>query len=150
MTSAITAFMEHAATPKSREKRAKPLTEVDVAIRDAKRRAASGEWAGSKGSTFIGLYAMCHEMVYGVIPDELYSAGMFRAAAKSAANALHELFDDEPVRVVLFIKWAWEREKRKNEWALRQGFDRNRLSWKWQFSPNMLTDWRISLTQKRR
>lgn len=150
MTSAISAFMEHAAHQKPRDKRAKPLTEVDVAMRDAKRRAASGDWVGSKGSTFIGLYAMCHEMVYTVIPDELYAAGIFKAAARNAANAMHELFDDDPVKVVQFMKWAWEREKRKHEWAQRQGFDRNRMSWKWQFSLNMLTDYRVSLTQKRR
>lgn len=152
MTSAITnSFLAHVSSNKQRgEKRPKQLTQVDVAMRDAKRRAASGEWDGSKGSTFIGLYAMCHEMVYGVIPDELYSAGIFKAAARNAANAMHEMFEDDPVKVVVFMRWAWAREKRKHEWAQQQGFDRNRMSWKWQFARNLLTDYRISLTQKRR
>lgn len=130
--------------------RAKPLQPIDIAIDDAKRRASSGEWSWSKGATFLGLHALCHKMIYGIIPDELYVSGVYRAASRMAAKALHELFDDDADAMAAFVRWSWEREKRKHTWALANGVDRNRLSWKWQFSRGLLTDYRIAIQQKRR
>lgn len=130
--------------------KAKPLSSVEVAMDDAKHRAASGDWVGSKGATFVGLHALCHKMIYGVIPDELYALGLYRAAIKLAAKAMHELFADDPDAMAAFVRWTWEREKRKHTWALANGVDRNRLSWRWQFGRALLTDYRVALTQKRR
>jgi hypothetical protein len=135
---------------RSKVKRSKALPQVDVAIDDAKRRALSGEWNDSKGATFVGLHAFCHKMVYGIVPDELYVPGLFRAAARGAAKALHEFFDDDPAELAAFVRWSWEREKRKNSWAQANGVDRSRLSWKWQFSRSLLTDYKIDLSTRRR
>jgi hypothetical protein len=142
-------FCEEFEKPARASRRAKPMDPVDVAILDAKKRAETGEWNWSKGATFVGLYAMCHQMIYGVVPDELYTTGTFRAAARSAANALHVLFDDDACAFAEFVRWSWEREKRKHNWALAQGFDRNRMSWKLQFSRALLTDYRIAKAQRR-
>lgn len=133
--------------PRLRVKRAKPMTPVEIAIDDARRRAASGEWAGSKGATLVGLYAMCHCMVYGVIPSELSEVPTFRAASRMAAKAMHELFGDDPAEVAAFIRWAWQVEKRKNTWAQSKAIDRKRMGWRAQFCRSMETDYRINQKQ---
>jgi hypothetical protein len=148
-TAAFVAQFEKEKGPRTRT-RAKALAPIEVAMDDAKRRAASGDWSAAKGSSFVGLYAICHHMIYGVVPDELFQAGVYKVAAKIAANALHDLFADDPDAMAAFVRWCWVREKRKHNWALGNGFDRNRLGWKWQFSRALLTDYRVSTSQKRR
>lgn len=137
------------AEPPKRTKRVH-LNQIEIAIDDASRRAVSGEWEGSKGATFVGLYAMCHRMVYGVTPSELELQAVFNAAAKMARSTMHELFNDQPEEFAAFIRWAWEVEKRKAAWAQAKAVDRRRLSWRYQFSRSLETDYRIELKTKRR
>lgn len=146
----VARFEEEEKKPRQRVRRSKALSPVEVAIDDASRRAKSGEWAGSKGKTFVGLYAMCHRLVYGVIPSEVQDVAGFSAASKNAARALHELFADDPHEMASFIRWAWEVEKRKNAWAQSKAIDRKRLGWRAQFSRALETDYRIYLKQRRR
>lgn len=138
--------------PRMRVKRTKrtTLTDVEVAIDEANRRAMSGEWAGSKGRTFVGLYALCHRMIYGVVPEELTDRLMFNTVAKMAAKVMHECFDDDPNELAAFVRWSWEVEKRKNSWAQSKAIDRRRLGPKVQFSRGVVTDYRIYLKQQRR
>lgn len=117
---------------------------------DARRRAESGDWEEARGSSLVGLYALCHEMIYGVVPEELFAIAEYRTAAKVAARMMHENFNDDPSEVAAFIRWSWEREKRKNNWAQAKGFDRKRLGVRWQFSLGLLTDYRIARSQKKR
>lgn len=151
--SAISEFIKHVEPekgPRPRVRRSRAMTPVEVAIDDASRRAKSGEWAGSKGKTFVGLYAMCHRLVYGVVPSELEERGAFFAAQKHAARALHELFNDDVQLMAEFVRWSWEVEKRKHAWAQSRTIDRKRLSWRVQFSRALETDFRIYLKQRRR
>lgn len=151
MSAAIDLCNMFAPQPKPKVKRvkAKSMPPIEVALDDAKRRAKSGDWEGSKGATFIGLYALCHEMVYGVVPDELYEQQTFRAAAKFALKVLRDRFEDDADQCAAFMRWSWEREKRKHTWAQANGLDRNRLGWKLQFATTMLTDYRVALSQKK-
>lgn len=110
-------------------------------MNDAKARARSGDWGGVGGSTLVGLYAMCHELVYKVIPLELKKTGTFRAASRAASSMLKSHFEGEPDEMVSFIKWAWEREKGRAKWAVENQKDRNRMGWMVQFSESMLTDY---------
>lgn len=134
----------------ARPRKARMLAPIEIALDDAKRRAASGDWDGAHGSTFVGLYALCHQMIYSVVPEELFAIAEYRTAAKMAAKMLHENFGDDPFRLAEFIRWSWEREKRKHNWALANGADRKRLGVRWQFSLGILTDYRIALSQKKR
>jgi len=125
------------------------LKPLDQALEDAKRRASSGEWDDAKGLALVGLYAFCHHATYGVLPAELYEQSAIRMACKSAAACMHAHFDDDPFRVVEFIKWAWKREQRRVDWALKQGNkDRARLAWRLQFSASFVTDYKVE-AQKR-
>lgn len=150
--SAIASFCEDFSKPRGGPKirrRTKPLPAITVAMDDARRRAMTGDWTGSKGSTLVGLYAICHKMIYGVVPDELYHAATMRAASRLAASSLHVVFRDEASEAVAFIRWSWEREKRKNAWASQKGFDRSRLGWKFQFSRSLFTDYRVHRQTRR-
>lgn len=151
-TRSITDFVNSFEKPKGPRLRvkAKPLTPVEIALDEAARRAASGEWAGAKGSTLVGLYAMCHRMVYGIVPSELSEQATFHAASKMAAKAMHDLFGDDPAEVAAFVKWAWQVEKRKNEWAQSKSVDRKHLGWRAQFCRSLETDYRIAQKQGRR
>ena len=151
MTSCTAMFVQSVAKikqqPKTRTR--KQLALIDVAVDEAQRRARTGDWEDAKAATFVGLYALCHRLVYGVLPSELVAAGTFKLAVRMAAKAKHELFHDDGIALVEFVRWTWEREKRKNSWAQSKSVDRNRMSWKWQFSRAMETDYRIHLSQKR-
>lgn len=135
---------------RTKQKRTKALSSLEIAVNDASHRARSGDWENSKGATFVGLHAMCHRMVYGILPIELSSIPTFRAAARNALRALHVLFSDDPDELAAFVRWTWEREKRKHSWALSSGIDRNRMSWKWQFSDSMVTDYKIYINSRKR
>lgn len=136
--------------PRVRRGGRRQLLPIEVALDDARRRAASGEWDGAKGSSLVGLYALCHELIYGIVPEELRELASFRFAAKQAASFAHDHFDDDFGAAAGFVKWAWEREKRKHTWALKNGVDRNRLSWRLQFSAMLLTDWKVEQRAPRR
>jgi hypothetical protein len=137
-------------TPRVRRGGRKQLLPVEVALDDARRRAGSGEWEGAKGSTLVGLYALCHQLIYGIVPEELRELPAFRGAAKQAAGFVHAHFGDDYGAAAAFVKWAWEREKKKHVWALKNGATRNRMSWRLQFSASLLTDWRVERQPRRR
>ena len=134
--------------PRTRRRRSH-LTPLEIVVDDASRRAASGDWAGAKGGTLVGLYALCHRMVYGVLPGELEQVGLFRQACKQAASLMHELFSDDASAVAAFVRWSWEREKRRNAWAQSKQIERNRLGWRAQFSRALETDYRVASKQRR-
>lgn len=151
--SAVAAFISHVQEskrggPRPRVK-AKPLTPVQVAVKIAKARAISGDWSDAKPAAFVGLHCICHQMIYGITPLELDQQALFRAAARLAAKAQHELFNDDPHELAEFVRWSWSREKGKNTWAQQKQVERNRLNWRWQFSRSLVTDYRIAISQRR-
>lgn len=154
---AIGAFVQKATPPEVQKGRSRvrrggkrKLTPLEVAVDDASRRSTSGVWEDAKGATLVGLYAFAHKLTYGVLPDELQDARLFTVASKLAARMVHVHFGDDWSRSVDFIRWTWEREKGRDAWARAQGVDRNRMSWKLQFSASFVTDYRAAPTRRRR
>lgn len=133
--------------PRTRARR--HLTAFEIALDDAARRANSGDWDGASGATLVGLYAFCHRLLYTVLPEELAAVPKFNAAAKRAKAFVHDHFADDFGAAAAFIKWSWEREKRKNQWCRDNGVEARRLGWLLQFSPSLLTDWRVDAARKR-
>ncbi len=122
-------------------RRSRTLPSVEVAVDEAKRRAREGDWGDAKGSSMVGMYAMCHEMVYEVVPLELGKDPAFKAASRCASNMLKKHFNGNAGAMAAFVKWAWEREKGRAKWAKDNQRDRNRMTWMIQFSESMLTDY---------
>jgi len=127
--------------------RAKKLRPIDSAMDDARRRSASGDWEGSTATTFVGLYAFCHDLTHGVVPEELAERGLFSAAVRVASAMLRDRFGGDADAMASFVVWSWEREKGREDYAQRVGNTRNRMSWRLQFSAAFFTDYLVD--QKR-
>lgn len=136
----VASFLE--STPKARATHQR-LNDLDVAMRNAESRAKSGEWDGATGAVLVGLYAMLHVRVYQIRPEELTAQVEFRRASSQAKRLLHAHFGDDADAMVEFVKWAWQREKKRAEWARNQGTTRTRLSWRFLFSASMVSDYRV-------
>jgi len=148
----VAAFLTHnrPSKPPPGTGRGRTLGPLAVALEDAERRAASGEWEDAGARAFVGLYAMCHRMVYHVDAGDLTDTRTFQAATRLAAGALHRYFGDDKDDLVEFIKWIWEREKGREEWAAREGKDRGRLNVRLQFSATLVTDYRVDQSRRKR
>lgn len=146
------AFVGHRAkrTPIGGAATTKALKPVDAAVDGAERRSRSGVWDGAVGRTFVGLFALCHRIVYGEIPLELYEIADFGIASRMATKALHVWFGDDEGAFVEFIKWSWEREKGRDAWAIANGRDRTRMRARFQFSAAMVQDYRVEKSKGRR
>ncbi len=148
----VASFLSHKSkrTPVGGAAKTPALKPVEVAVLDAENRSKAGTWTGATGRTFVGLYALCHRIVYGEIPLELFEKMEFSIAARMATKALHEWFVDDPTFLVEFVKWSWTREESRDAWAIREGKDRTRMRARFQFSAAMVQDWRIDRTKGRR
>lgn len=150
--SSVASFLSHKSkrTPIGGAAGTRKLPRIEQAVDDAEHRSKSGTWEGATGRTLVGLYALCHRIVYGEIPLELYQKAEFSVAARMATKALHEWFGDDPALFVEFLKWSWEREKGRDAWATREGKSRSRMRARFQFSAAMVQDWRVERTRDRR
>ena len=130
--------------------RGRKKTALEVALENAEKRAASGRWDDATAGAFVGLYAMCHRLTYGVDAADLAERGTFQAATRAATRALHDHFGDDKAELVEFVKWVWEREKGREEWAAREGKSRGRLNVRIQFSAGLVTDYRVDQSRHKR
>ena len=52
-------------------------------------------------------------------------------------------FGGDPSKMVAFMHWAWKGEQRREAYAKDKGYERRRMSWRVQFSAELLTDYRV-------
>lgn len=146
----VAAFLAHNANrkPPAGTRRTTTQGPLEGLLEDAEKRAASGDWESASGRSFVGLYALCHRLTYGVDAVELEDRQTLQNATRAAAKALHVHFADDKSELVEFVKWVWEREKGRDQWAAQNGRARNRLGIRLQFAPALVTDYRVD--QQRR
>lgn len=126
-------------------KRDRALTDFEVAVQGAENKARSGDWIVADGKVLVGLCAVCHKMVYGLLPLELEKQQReFRAATREASRILRVHFNNDIGAMVEFVKWVWQREKGRVEWASKQSppRERTRLGWRLSLSDSFVTDYR--------
>lgn len=130
----------------------RPPSKFQAALQAARRRAQSGEWATADGEAIVGLYAVCHEMVYGVLPSELEEGRLFKLASREAARLMRVSFGGDVDAAVEYLKWVWGREKGRVQWAASQSppRERGRLGWRLSLSEGFVTDYRVALASRRR
>lgn len=133
--------------PGTRRTRRRP--DWEVSLEDAEKRAASGKWEDAQIRSFVGLYAFCHRLTYGVDDLDLEDKAVWRSATRQATRVLHNHFNDDKAEMVEFIKWVWEREAGREEWAKREGKNRGRLNVRIQFSARIITDYRVDRSRRR-
>lgn len=129
--------------------RERKKTSAEIAEADAKRRAQTGEWEDARPSTIVGLYSVCHRMVYGVAPTEFEDNAEFASATRSASALLKSQFDGDAVAMAAFVRWVWKREQGRVKWAREQGRDLNRLVWRFIFSRSKIGDYRVDIANRR-
>jgi hypothetical protein len=144
----LAGFLAERAKPSGVRERKK--TSAEVAEADAKRRAQTGEWEDAKPSTLVGLYSVCHRMVYGVAPIEFEDNAEFASATRAASALLTSQFGGDAVEFAAFVRWAWTREKNRAKWARDNGRDINRMVWRFVFARAKVGDYRVDLANRGR
>ncbi len=111
------------------------------AIDEAKELLSKNGWSYAEPKHLVGLYAVLHEQVYGVAPDELVEA--YPGAVSAAARLVRDEFEGKVYRAVEFLRWVWSRE-RAREKRRAPGEGAARLGWRFMFAGRaLLTDWKV-------
>jgi hypothetical protein len=135
---------------KPKEKKPKrPPTERQVTKwkSEGQERFTSGEWAGAKPVHIVAFYCALHEHVYGVEPEEVRGS-VYLFAASAAERMLRTDFNLNVEDFIEFIRWVWIREEEREKWRRENGREGGRIGWRLMFSPNFLTDYRISKARR--
>jgi len=143
--SAAAKLAETVGIGKKRKQSRRPAWKVEDEVQ---RRLAAGDWEGAGVRVLVALYVLCHLQVYGVRPAELDCNGTAGKKARigaesSARRVLDKEFGGDPSKMVAFMHWAWKGEQRREAYAKDKGYERRRMSWRVQFSAELLTDYRV-------
>lgn len=145
-SSRVTSLDEFAARAPKKKKglRSAARSEVDDSLEEADRMREGNDFTKARPRHFVALYALFHKHVYGVHSGELIGK-TWTAACLMAARILDREFAGDVDRFVSFIAWSWRREKRAHA---RSDGDRRRMGWRLQFSPALVTDYRVQLAKE--
>lgn len=143
----VAAFLESAKIPRSKHSK---LSDLEIALRNARERARTGEWSGANGPILVGLYALLHEKVYGILPTELEEKQEFKRAAGNARRLLDSSFNGDGDAFVEFAKWVWKREEGRIKWSKSVNRERNRFAWRFAYCASAVTDYRVEMSGRRR
>jgi hypothetical protein len=131
--------------PKTKKERSwqpwqRPLEE---AMKVAAECASTGDWDNTGPEHLVALFAIMHERVYGIAPNEI--AVSWAAACKYAGAVLQREFAGSMDAAAEYLDWRWSRvraqEKRRKANGLGTQY---RLGWRFLFSPDSLMDWRVT------
>lgn len=135
---------------KSKRKLAAPARDRRVGLRqEALEILISGRWVDALPDHFVELYVYLHTKVYGVEPTEM-SGKDWPLAKTAAARMLTKEFNGEQVRMADFFRWVWsmqERDEKRRKAGSKD--DDFRVTWRYQFSSKLLTQWRVAVARGR-
>ena len=142
-------FDEWAGPPKKKAKRSVSAAVFEKSRHEAEDMIAADDWEGAQARHFVAAYAILHSRVYGVEPAELGPAARVRAAGM-ALRMLKSEFNDDPVPMAKFFRWAWESEAKQEKWRRKNGRGGTwRIGVGYMFSGKLLTDYRLDNARKR-
>lgn len=120
--------------------------EMDVAVDKC-------DWTGCTGRHLVALYGWMHESVYGVAPLDLGVAKTYAVAGAMAQRMVDGWFGGSVAEAADFMAWTWQREQGRMKWRaenLKGEQPAFRLSWRLQFGPALVTDYRTHLATHRK
>lgn len=127
--------------PSSPRERARFATEVANFLR-------SQDWATATPGHLVALYAWCHAQTYRVEPAELEDGREHALACVHVRRFVDQQFGGKVEPAVDFLKWAWRREGERERWRVENGKAGGRIGWRLQFSPSLMTDYKIALARE--
>jgi hypothetical protein len=120
-------------------------SKVHAKVAELKEKVFDQEnWKNFGPEDMVAMFLFLHEEVYGVsaVPE---TVGQNFLGARSAAAALAKRLGTE--ETVDFIRWTWSREQEREEWCRKNGKERGRISWRLQFSNNLVVDYKVQLAR---
>lgn len=133
--------------PKKRASTGKNPRGYKTACAEAMIRAKAEDWEDAKPKHLVGLYAVLHEQVYRVPPTELVDS--WNGAVSAARAMLDKEFEGDVFAFVEFIRWTWQRTRRRQEKAIANGEEVRRVGWALQFKHrDLLTDYRVEIARQ--
>jgi hypothetical protein len=123
-------------------------TALAQAMDEAREMLLSGNFAPMQPPQLVGLYAFCHEQVYGVVPADLLDGKNLLGARSAARKMIANEFAGDSARAAKFVCWVWARERERERWRRSQSGHQGgtgRIDWRSQFVRRaLLTDFRLS------
>jgi hypothetical protein len=121
-------------------------TKADLAaeVERVGERLRSNDWSELRPGDLVAAHAFCHQSLYGEHDDLL--GDNWRRASVSAYQLVKCDFDGDLVAGLAFVRWAWQRERKREERRKRNGSDGegHRLVWRHLFVTRwILTDYRV-------
>lgn len=118
---------------------------------DEAEELAKKDWRGARGVHLLVLWSQLHHDLYGVAPAEMDDARQRLDAARTADRCIAGQFKGDAPATVEFMKWAWAREVAREKWRRDnpEASGGGRLTWRLQFSANVVSDYRVAMTRER-
>jgi hypothetical protein len=136
-------FLEFVA-PSDDKPRGKPrpmsLRDFQKLLCETEELITSKQWGKFTPRFMVGIYCIMHHRVYGVFPHEVRDN--FRSAVAAAMRMLRNEFGGNHEEMLVFIRWAWSREHKREK--QRDSDNQFRIGWRLQFGRPMLSDYRVS------
>lgn len=120
---------------------AKPAA-IAATMGEAALMKAADDFSEAEPRHVVALYALLHRAVYGVEPAELRAAE-WTLAVMAVRRLVDREFDGSVPKLVELLRWTWRREIRAH--ARANGSERRRIGWRLQFSPSLVTDYRVHM-----
>lgn len=111
-------------------------------VEEMEERIKRQDWKNLSAGQLVAVYWVCHLKIYGVPPKELDSTSNYSRAMMMAAKLVKDEFAGDVDLAVDFMRWAWFREKDREDWRKRNNTSGRRITWYLQFvAKDLLTDW---------
>jgi hypothetical protein len=134
---------------KSKRTTSRPEQRIAKVHSELLRIIEVGDFGRAKASHMVELYALLHEKVYGVAPDELASTLVRQSAGRMAQTMLGKYFGGDAERMILFMRWCWRREESLAQWRRKKKIPNfRRLVWRKQFGVELVTEYKIEIASK--
>jgi hypothetical protein len=152
----LAAIKPNQAPEKPRKKRVRSASDIKKMIERNTDEATAfkdrNDWTQAEAKHFVAVYYKMHAFVYDALPEELHAENQWLGAVSATKKLIADSFSvqGKPCNdaVIDFIRWVWDRERRRYKQAKEQGRDHTRITWRMMFASRYyVSDYK---TEKRR
>ncbi len=136
--------------PAKRKPPAMTAARLAKAVVGIQRRMKERDWENLRPSDIVAAHAWCHGETYGAADGDLLGQG-WGNACRAVGLMIKREFAGDAEEALGFLRWAWEREMRREKKRRNEGQDGEgrRLTWSFLFRKKfVLTDYRVELGRR--